>query len=95
MQNIFFKHKRQINKTASFEYKLGLLIQPAFNTAEKMKRYYLSFKTNKDYGNILAGTYIRLDKTDNYDSDSSPTQYNIITKNKTFFTIGYSLTYKF
>ena len=95
MQNMFFKHKRQINKTASFEYKLGLLIQPAFNTAEKMKRYYLSFKTNKDYGNILAGTYIRLDKTDNYDSDFSPTQYNIITKNKTFFTIGYSLTYKF
>lgn len=96
MQNIFFKHKRQINGTASFEYKLGMLIQPAFDSgAEKMKRYYLSLKTNKDYGNIMAGTYIRLDKTDNYDSNFSPTQYNIIVKNKTFLTIGYCLTYKF
>lgn len=95
MQNIFFKHKRQINKTASFEYKIGLLIQPAFYVSEKMKRYYVSLRTTKDYGNIMAGTYIRLDKTDNYDTDFSPTQYTLITKNKTFFTMGYSLTYKF
>jgi Capsule assembly protein Wzi len=95
MQNIFFKHKRQINDTASFEYKLGGLLQPASNVATKMKRYYISLRTNKDYGNIMAGTYIRLDKTDNYDSDFSPTQYTIIKKNKTFFTLGYSLTYKF
>ena len=95
MQNIFFKHRRQINDTSSFEYKLGGLLQPASNVTTKMKRYYASLKTNKDYGNIMAGTYIRLDKTDNYDSDFSPTQYNTIKKNKTFFTIGYSLTYKF
>jgi len=95
MQNIFFSHKRQINDTASFEYKLGGLLQPASNATEKIKRYYISLKTNKTYNNIMAGTFIRLDKTDNYDSDFSPTQYTIITKNKTFFTIGYSLTYKF
>ncbi|MBU2574726.1 MAG: capsule assembly Wzi family protein [Elusimicrobia bacterium] len=97
----FFTQRHKLNDTSSFEYTLGWLQQPAFKAKDEntlplsMKRYYLTLSGSKRYDRITIEPYLRLDKTRNYDTDPLPTQYNIISKDKTFLTVGASATYKF
>ncbi len=101
IQHAFFTHNRKINDSTAFEYTLGYVKQPAFKAKGETtmppsaQRYYLTLAGSKRYNLVTIEPYIRLDKTRNYDTDPLPTQYTVVKQDKTFLTVGASVTYSF
>ena len=95
LRHFMFKHRRFISDKLSLEYKVGYYKQPAFKSNEYMERYYLSLAGERRYKNLILEGMIRFDFTKNYDTNPSPVQFNIINKDKTFITIGTSISWRF
>lgn len=95
MKNFSLSHETALKENFSLEYKLGIVILPAFNETNKMKRYYFSADITKNLKKITVGGYLRLDKTNNYDSDDNPNQYAVSGKDEFFVTTGISAAFAF
>ena len=99
MRSIFLKHKHFLGDSSAIEYKLGGYEQPFNNsTEESMRRYYLSFLGSTKIGNYLLEGFTKLEKTDNYNINSLPLPSQtsqLETDDKTFYTIGITVGYKF
>ncbi|NPA52767.1 MAG: capsule assembly Wzi family protein [Aquificae bacterium] len=99
IQSLFFKHRYYFDNTLSVEYKLGAFKQPgrdrvAVKFPIKMTRYYAQFLVNKKIGNFILEGFFRLDKTDNYDKNPLPTQFDMVEEDKTFYILGFSFSYR-
>ena len=99
VKSLFFKHKHNFTDSVYLEYKVGAYEQPVFiNTGDRMRRYYASILGGwkiKDYD--LEG-FLRLDKTENYNSHAVPLPSqtgDIEDADKTFYILGVSIRYCF
>ena len=93
---IYFSQKHNYNKDNFLSYKLGLIKQPAYNYRTtiyplKSKRYYIETEYSYTKKDITLSPYIRLEYSQNYDSDPLPMQYNINDANKFYFITGLSI----
>lgn len=95
LKHFMFKHRRFLKDKLSIEYKLGYYKQPAFESEKFMERYYVSLAGEKRYKNLILEGLLRFDFIKNYDSNPSPVQFNIINENKTFITVGTSISWRF
>ncbi len=99
IQSIFFKHRYYLKDDLSFEYKIGAYKQPGRDRDTikyplKMTRYYASLLVDKRVKNLIIEGFIRFDKTNNYDTNPLPTQFNIVAKDKSFYIIGSSISWR-
>ncbi len=95
LQFFMFKHRHFFSEKTSFEYKLAFLKQPNRYANKSMKRYYLRLSGEHRFKKFILGGFLRVDYVNNYDVDPSPVQFNITDKNKTFMTIGTSISWRF
>ncbi len=99
IQSIFFKHRYYLNDDLSFEYKIGAYKQPGRDRGAtkyplKMTRYYASLLVDKRVKNFIIEGFVRFDKTNNYDTNPLLTQFNIVAKDKSFYIIGSSISWR-
>ncbi len=93
--HLFFNHRRYLSDKLSIRYRLGFIQQPLEGSGLKMKRYYVTLSGEKRMGFLIISAFLRGDRTDNYDADPSPTGLNIVNKDKTFFTGGFTVSWRF
>jgi len=75
--------------------KIGDLMLPSTDAEEKMVRDYISLSADLRIEDLYVNTYVKIEKTDNYDDNFLPTQFNIVDEDKIFQTFGVSIIYKF
>ena len=95
LQFFMFKHRHFFSEKTSFEYKIAFFKQPNKTSSKSMKRYYLRLSGEHRFKKFILGGFLRVDYVNNYDVDPSPVQFNITDKNKTFITIGTSISWRF
>ncbi len=99
IQSLFFKHRYYFDNTLSIEYKIGAFKQPGRDRVTvkypvKMTRYYAQFLVNKKINRFILEGFFRIDKTNNYDQNPLPTQFDMVEEDKTFYILGFSLSYR-
>ena len=99
IQSLFFKHRYYFNNSTSLEYKIGAFKQPGRDRDTvkypvKMTRYYIQFLLNKKINHFILEGFFRLDKTDNYDKNPLPTKFDMTKEDKTFYILGFSVSYR-
>ncbi len=95
--HFYFKHRYYFDDTFSMEYRLGFLQKPAYKLSLyplRMKRYYASLLLTKKVKQFILESYLRYDKTNNYNINPLPTKFDIIPEDKNFYILGFSLSYR-
>ena len=89
-----FKHRYYIFDFLSFEYRLGLVIQPYSQKNNRMERYFGSLLVEGHIWKFDIEAYFRYDSTENYDEDYLPTKFSVVNKDKSLYSFGVSVLMK-
>ena len=92
--HFFFKHRHYFSDKLSLMYKVGFIKQPLGGEIN-MRRYYLTFSGEKRIRFLILSGFIRMDRTNNYDTDPSPVNFNVVNERKNIFTTGFSVSWRF
>ena len=92
--HLFFKQRHYFSDKLSLMYRVGLIKQPLVS-GTSMHRYYLIISGEKRIRSLILSGFVRMDRTDNYDSDPSPIRFNVVDENKNMITLGFTVGWRF
>ena len=96
VETYFLKYVHWFNNKNWIELKGSYYKQPYENSKIKTKNYFISLEYGKVINNLFQiKPFIRYDSKKGIDKNYLPTQYNLENKNKTYLTLGLTLTIRF
>ncbi|HIQ31798.1 MAG TPA: hypothetical protein EYH49_06545 [Aquifex aeolicus] len=95
MWHVMFKHRHYFGDYLSAGYRVGFFRQPAFDSATPMERMYIVLFGEKRLRSFILEGFVRFDRVKNYDADPSPNDFEITPEEKSFITLGTSVSWRF
>ncbi|MFC1669966.1 capsule assembly Wzi family protein [Spirochaetota bacterium] len=94
-KSLQLKHRFYFFDFLSAQYSIGGYFLPVSDKSNRMERYFFSVLADYRIWSLIVNCYFRIDWTTKYDSDSSPIAYSIVSEDKSMFSMGFSLSWRF